>query len=926
MGETIYPSVFPHFPHFYQRETDPPNIVRALVFVGSAVKAVRLHVSKSIIVNSRVEWGAELREGYRAKASTVLLPRNMVRYFVYEVPLDTSSRDAEADLLYTLRCDPNVDSLFESHVSAKLRCHLQVGNMCTLDVAAHRARNLPQSADLFYVNDLAAVSAAGQSKKTPNFLASAHRVFTPPPVSPIFLYMAESVDGRGVVALFLPHRALCRIAIVKNPATPNPVLTQAFLNTMFQQVASNAREAEPVKTSSNFFTAVPEVFDFDVTYTQNMPSAVAAINSELEQDFAISRRLFALAQTSLPPKKLHSFFSLDSVPVLTVPYNKTDVNIFDSAAVQWEKEILKRAFFRFHAALPYTQTTRELSLFSGIPVCDLVNDSGDSGVYALDVLFGRQLQNAYYCLWVSDRGEGCDLGRIDVSDEDLVVKNAVEEAERPVAVQVSGSHHTWVVEFEVVDLEVISILAEDTEDLTFTSGGISSSFHCLRKMIWSLYHIMLSTSGAGKHHPAEFLIQDVVRWVRSRSSLLYEPQLMVYVWNLSKQLFGRLLTRLTKLGCKIIYGGLDRVIAATPKTGLKECGVFVSYLLTAIKDQAIFKKVDLVVSSLWSEYLFVDKNNYAGMKVPDLKELPGGRGVDLTCLKDSQQDNSTVLFFWTIADRLPSSVKTRFYVFIAEYLNTLSRVKKQVMEEVLAEGSLVTLASTTEKVRKRTFKMMQQKVESDWTSHVLRTVHNIQVDQKDMEKEAGRPLDADQAVEYIKILCFVLGQEPQLAESVRFLKTAVLQICGVASHSKESEFVPQTDLYTLDNCMCSFCHCVGSLDLTPGGLHSPDAFRIKSVFTCTQCQQPFNKAVIESRLVSIANTLVSQLQTYDLQCAVCKQPQEYDMQLRCICGGEWVVSQNHDSVQTKHQLGLLNGIADLHGMQWLKSVSDQLLI
>eukprot|EP01063_Lacrimia_lanifica_P008309 TRINITY_DN15377_c0_g2_i1.p1 TRINITY_DN15377_c0_g2~~TRINITY_DN15377_c0_g2_i1.p1 ORF type:complete len:2306 (+),score=889.51 TRINITY_DN15377_c0_g2_i1:71-6988(+) len=911
-----------------QVPSDPPNQVRALVMSGDAVRAVRIEVPRRVYVNVAEAWSQELRDGYKAKEVKLTLPRNAKRHHLYELPLSAASRDTERDVLMALRADPHVLGVYESEVTATMTAQLMLGNRCKVKPAARAARDGGgKDAGRFEADELQPMypplAAHNQSKmqsKHHHTNTSPQHPYLTKPVHGAFLYQAASDDHRAVIALVLPHRNLARVVFVRTlvRGSVDPTLRWgAIVDDASEEAAKEQAGGESSMTLGDgvkLFGDVPAHFNVDASFVDSEAAAYRLINDELKQDLLVARRIVLLSQTQAPKQLvLQRLPEAAGVPLLTVPFNQDDVSIF-TKSLQWAKDLGRRIFYRYLTARPYAAGVKEMAAYAGVPVCNL---DGDAGIKALDVLWARTLREKFYVLWAAP-GSVPDTGKAELTDDDIVLSSALQDASKPVMVQVSGSHHTWVVELDLLHLEVVAILAEDPGSLNFTDTSISQHFYLLREVVWTMYNQAMLQNLC-----ADNLISDLCRWLKARSSLLYDPQLTIYVWNLTKQLFGRLLTRLTKLGCKVVYGDFHRLLLASPKSAFKECATFTNYLLTALRDQIIFKRVGLAVQAFWSEFLFVNRTNFAGIKVPPLPTHANGlvdlAGVDV----DAHVKTGAVSFFWNIADRMPAVIKSRFIVFIAEYLNALSGEKRGVMAEIAGSGEPVTLASVTEKIRKRTFKRIQEKIESEWTTRALKEVHNIQVEHKQGQFDASFA-EVDLGVEYIKTLCHVLGQEPQIAEAVRYMKTAVLQICGVAAHSTAAAFTPPADVFTADNVMCPYCHAISSLDLLPGGLQHPDAYRLGTVFTCTDCGQQFDKAVLESRLVHQANTLAAGYYAQDLKCSACGQPQEYDMQMRCACGMEWATT-GADAAGARQQLQLLRGVAELHDMQWLHAAVSMLL-
>ncbi|KAJ9464151.1 DNA polymerase epsilon catalytic subunit A [Diplonema papillatum] len=896
-----------------EHATDPPNIVRVLAMVGDAVRNLRVHVPKYAIVNTSLEWAPDWIAAYHARPCSLTLPRKMPAMFLYFVPLGASSSNQEADFIYKLRCDPNVIGVFEAGVTASQRFQLEFGNACKVNQEKHKARGSKQN-DEFYAEDLLAVPSNDSSRRSDARDSQ---------IAGMFLFQSTS-ESRGVVALVMPHRGLVRMVFVRPlvKGVVDPTVNWTALFEEATQAAVNDSETlnsfmsqAPAEVESlleaKIFGMVPSGLNYDVSFAQDTATAFRLINDELKQDLLVTRRILLMAQSQMTSKQLLVRIpDADQIPILLIPYNKADNTIY-TTSMQWVKDLGRRALYRYLSARPFAAELYSTAKFASLPVGNL---EGDASIKALDVLFARTLQKAYHALWFSPSSSP-DIGTPGINDDDLVLRTSLEAASKPVVVCVPGSHHTWVVEMTLTHLEVMAVLAEDASQLSFTEPSITGHFHILRDLVWTLFNKSIQHNVS-----ADNLLSDLCRWLKSPTSLLYEPKLAVFVWNLAKSLFGRLLTSLTKLGCKIVSADFGHIVVATPKTTLRDCATFTNYFLTALREQSIFKKVHIGVVGFWSEYLLLDRSNYAGNRTTSFEKNVNGT-ISMVSLAE---DTGSLAFQWTVADRLPSSIKTKFILFLAEYLTALKTIRREVLEELQREEGevLMTLQSTTEKLRKKTFARMQHRVENQWTSNLLKEVHNIQLAQK--EQHGTRTAGADVAVEYAKVICHVLGNEAQLSEAVRHMKTTVLQMLGVAPHHKEAIFVPQDDLFTLENVACSFCHGISALHLLPGGLHTPDKARLDIVFKCEVCMQPFDTDVIESKLVDTANKLVAAYQIQDYTCTNCNQPQEHDMQLRCSCGSEWCPSE-FTVARVSHQLYLLQGIAKLHNMPWLDSVATTLL-
>ena len=62
----------------------------------------------------------------------------------------------------------------------------------------------------------------------------------------------------------------------------------------------------------------------------------------------------------------------------------------------------------------------------------------------------------------------------------------------------------------------------------------------------------------------------LLRWIRSPSSLLYEPALCRMIHKLMKKLFMQLIGEFRRLGSTIVYADFNKIIVCTKK---RRCGL-----------------------------------------------------------------------------------------------------------------------------------------------------------------------------------------------------------------------------------------------------------------------------------------------------------------------------------------------------------------
>jgi len=112
---------------------------------------------------------------------------------------------------------------------------------------------------------------------------------------------------------------------------------------------------------------------------------------------------------------------------------------------------------------------------------------------------------------------------------------------------------------------------------------------------------------------ADVLIDHFSRWITSPRSKLYDPALHTFVHNTMKKLFLLLVGELRKLGSRVIYGSFNKIVLCTTKTDLESARAYIDYILKTIKANSLFSWIDLIPTTFWDIYLFMDNANFGGV-------------------------------------------------------------------------------------------------------------------------------------------------------------------------------------------------------------------------------------------------------------------------------------------------------------------------
>lgn len=104
--------------------------------------------------------------------------------------------------------------------------------------------------------------------------------------------------------------------------------------------------------------------------------------------------------------------------------------------------------------------------------------------------------------------------------------------------------------------------------------------------------------------PVFFVIRKFIllRWLRSPSSLLYDPALKRTLHTYMKKLFAQLLAEFKNLGSIIIFANFNKIIICTKKRTMSDALNYMEFVVQTIRDKELFHSIEITFEQCW-EYL-----------------------------------------------------------------------------------------------------------------------------------------------------------------------------------------------------------------------------------------------------------------------------------------------------------------------------------
>ncbi|TNN38408.1 DNA polymerase epsilon catalytic subunit A [Liparis tanakae] len=575
----------------------------------------------------------------------------------------------------------------------------------------------------------------------------------------------------------------------------------------------------------------------------------------------------------------------------------------------------------------------ELTQYYHLPVGNLPQDVS---IFGSDLFLARHLRKHNHLLWLSPTARP-DLGGKEADDSRLVMES---DDKASVEINAQGCYSTVCVELDLQSLAVNTIL--QSQHVNDMEGGASLgvSFDVIQQA--SLEDMMSGNQAASalasydetalcsntfrilksmvvgwvreitQYHNvyADNQVMHFYRWLRSPSSLLYDPALHRTLHNMMKKVFLQLVSEFKRLGSTVVYGNFNRIMLCTKKRRIDDAIGYVEYITNSIHSKEIFHSLSISFSRCWEFLLWMDPSNYGGVK----GKLPSGAALGPEAAKqknkrqgeggegseeedeeeaDVEEDDGEaeeveelIESNWNIMQYLPQTASCQKY-----FLMIVSAYMAAVYQSMRAE--LRRSAPGATPVKRRGGSQASQQAAGDFSalpgmisfsqeyvSDEL-TQNFFTITQKIQKKVAGTR-SVGQASEMFP----VLSLDANIVNQVNKLKRDLLRLVDVGEFSGEAQFCDPCSSYILPEVICHQCNFCRDLDLCKDPSVAQDGSVLPQWF-CSNCQTQYETESIEMALVEALQKKLMSYTLQDLVCSKCKGVKEANMPLYCQCAGDF---------------------------------------
>lgn len=940
-------------------ETNMPGVFRLWAVIGSDLHCIKLNIPRVFYVNQRIPKSEESTV-YR-KVNRIL-PRSNLAYNLYEYSVPEDMYQEHVNEINADLSAPDIEGVYETQVPLLMRSLAQIGCVCMVNKQLTR-HLVGRESDTFDLEHLEMRSLAQF-----NYLE-------PGSIRHIYLYH-NSQGNKALFGLFIPSQRKAAVFVVdtvRSNQMPN-------LNNMY----STEHTAMLEKVDQELLP--PEKHTFEVRAETDLKTVYRAIQ-RLLLSYKDERRGPSLiaVQSNWDMKRLTIGIPIfEEFPL--VPVRVTDDISY--SVLDWQRHGARRMIKHYLNLDSYLSQAFEMARYYHIPVGNLPDDISTFGS---DLFFSRHLRRHNHLLWQSPTSRP-DLGGKEADDNRLVM-----EFDERASVEINnpGCFSTVCVELDIQSLAVNTILQShhindmegassigvsfdviqqaSLEDMVTGNQAVNSlasydetalcsnTFRILKSMVvgWvkeiTQYHNIY----------ADNQVMHFYRWLRSPSSLLYDPALHRTLHNMMKKLFLQLVAEFKRLGSSVIYANFNRIILCTKKRRIEDAIAYVEYITKSIHSREIFHSLTISLSRCWEFLLWMDPANYGGIKgkipsnvlygeqkgpakVQGENDDEGSEDEEEAVASDGEETGDEVEDSlennWNIVQYLPqaASCQSYFLMIISAYIVAVYHSMREEMRRN-APGSTP--------IKRRQNSQISQEVEGeagampgmisfsqDYVANEL-TQNFFTITQKIQKKVTGtrnvtEPSEMfpvlpgsyltlnNPALEFIKYVCKVLSLDANITNQVNKLKRDLLRLIDVGEFSDDAQFQDPCRSYILPELICRNCNFCRDLDLCKDPTLAQDG-SILPKWICTNCQAEYESDFIEMALVEALQKKLMAFMLQDLACMKCKGVKEANMPLYCICAGDFDLT-----ISLKvfvEQIDVFKNIAQHYNMPFLLETIEWLL-
>ncbi|KAJ1668343.1 DNA polymerase epsilon catalytic subunit [Coemansia sp. RSA 1813] len=471
---------------------------------------------------------------------------------------------------------------------------------------------------------------------------------------------------------------------------------------------------------------------------------------------------------------------------------------------------------------------------------------------------------------------------------------------------------------------------------------------------------------------AEMMAEHFYRWLTRPNARLFDPALAYLVRSLMRKVFLQMKAELQKLGARIVYANIDKLIVTTGKASVASAQAAIAYITKAIVEKPLFESMTLAPLQYWTFLLWMNASNYGGIVVQ--QQQPDDSADQAEAVVSGEP---RIEMLWNMKEYLPVVVQSHFELAIAEFIYKLASFHAQlhtknphaahgagntngqseIIEDNLSDSEQV---DSVQSQKSNSKKGPKDAVASDsvaatkgafykrligqyFTRKLLDTVGQIRdacssAHRNDPDtmfprlpgsKLYLRGARTEAALEFVKYVSTVFALDVPATNFVRIMRRNLLALLSVGEFSEDAQFTNPCERLVLPRVVCDFCNFCRDMDfcrdadLLPAQVIAEDGSNQANPpeWQCLGCGSAYDRVRIEERLIEQLRALVLSYQMQDLVCSKCRLMKQDNFSLQCAsCAGKYKPAVSADSIRT--QIAVYRDVALMNGLPMLLDLAN----
>ncbi|KAL2298672.1 hypothetical protein Nmel_015678 [Mimus melanotis] len=939
-------------------ETSQPGLFRLWALIGSDLHCIKLSIPRVFYVNQRIP---KPEEGTAYRKVNRILPRSNLVYNLYEYSVPEDMYQEHINEINADLSAPDIEGVYETQVPLLFRALIHLGCVCMVSrqLVQHLAG---REAETFNIEHLEMRSLAQFTYLEPGSIRHIY-LNQMPNLTTLFSVERMALLEKVSEELLPPDKHTFEVRAETDPKAIYRGVQRLLLG--YKDAVEGTGALVPRTPAHNCWTQGQEAC-LGQCQQQGPPQDLApSLRSAGElvvlEDERRGPTLVAV-QSNWDLKRLASGIpTLEEFPLVPIRL----VDDISYSVLDWQRHAARRMIRHYLNLDTCLSQAFEMSRYYHIPIGNLPDDISTFGS---DLFFSRHLCRHNHLLWLSPTARP-DLGGKEADDNRLVM-----EFDERASVEINnpGCYSTVCLELDIQSLAVNTVLQSHHVNDMEGGSSMSISFDVIQQA--SLEDMVTGNQAA--NIPASYdetalcsnafrILKSMVvswvkeitqyhnvyadnqvihfyRWLRSPSSLLYDPALHRTLHNMMKKLFLQLVAEFKRLGSSVVYANFNRIILCTKKRRIEDAISYMEYIINSIHSKEIFHSLTISFSRCWEFLLWMDPANYGGIKGKvdsrihygekdtskrqALEEEESEEEEEVAREEEEEKEEPDVEELlensWNIAQFLPQagSCQSYFLMIVSAYIMAVYHSMKEELQRNTPGSTPIKRRSTSQVSQEALgeLKAMPGMItfSQDYVANEL-TQSFFTITQKIQKKMAGsqnatEPSDMfpvlpgsylplnNPALEFIKYVCKVLSLDANITNQVNKLRRDLLRLIEVGEFSEAAQFRDPCRSYVL-----------------------PEDRLVLPGWHCPSCLVQYDINAIEMALVEALQKKLMAFVLQDLVCKKCHAVKETHMPVYCSCAGDFALTISSQAFMD--HVSVFQSIARHYGMAYLLETIEWLL-